>query len=167
MKKRVMMALVTAILIGSSAMATEKGSYIALGYGSTTINETTKAAPIVEVGFKIGQTYKHVIASRLIFSGENDDWTDGKGNVGEFYYSLGYDLLKDTTLSAKIGYAFEDLGTSHKVTSYAGGVSYGVMAKYALSDSFDIVASYTHASLEYISLDYSVDVADVSLSYTF
>ena len=165
-KKIVTTLAATAILV-TGAMAKDAGGYIAAGYASTKIDSQSEAAPVVDFGAKFGHTYKQTVGFRIVFSGSNENWSDATGNIGEFYYTLGYEVLKDTTLSAKVGYAFEDIGKIRDTSVYATGITYGAVAKYALSESFDIVATYTHGSLSYESLDYTMDVADIGLSFTF
>ena len=164
---KIVTTLAAAALVTTQAVAKDVGAYITAGYASTKIASESKAAPVVDFGTKFGHTYKQTVGFRIVFSGPNDDWSNGTGNIGEIYYTLGYEVLKDTTLSAKVGYAFEDIGKIRDTSVYATGITYGAVAKYALSESFDIVASYTHGSLSYESLDYTMDIADVGLSFTF
>ena len=168
MKKRLLGVVTASMILTTGAMAAKSGTYIAAGYGSASIDGTTKAAPILDMGLQFGEKYKQTIATKFIFTGSNSNLNDGQGNIGEFYYSLGYDVYKDITLSAKLGYGFEELGTtSDGTTLYAGGVSYGAIAKYSISNSFETFASYTHMNLSGSGVNYSVDVADISVAYVF
>ncbi len=164
---KIMGILALSSALASSAMAKDMGGFLQVGYGSAKIASESTGAVVVDFGAKFGQTYKQSIGFRVVFSGENDDWNDGTGNVGEMYYTLGYEVFQDTTLAAKVGYAFEDIGQLKDSTAYATGITYGAVAKYALSDSFDIVATYTRGDLKFESIDHTYEVADVGISYTF
>ena len=164
---KIMGILALSSALASSAMAKDKGAFFQVGYGSAKIASKSAGAVVVDFGGKFGETYKQSVGWRIVFSGENDEWSDGTGNIGEFYYTLGYEVFKDTILSAKVGYAFEDIGKIRDTSVYATGITYGAVAKYALSESFDIVATYTHSSLSYESIDHTMDVADIGISYTF
>jgi len=83
------------------------------------------------------------------------------------YYSLGYEIFKDVVLSGKVGYGFQQLASNKSAATFSGGLSYGAMAKYSISDSFDIFASYTQISLSATGLDYPASIAAASVSYSF
>ena len=165
--QKIVTTLAAAAVVTTQATAKDTGAFIAAGYASTKIASESKAVPVFDFGAKFGRTYKQTLGFRVVFSGRNSDINDDLGNVGEVYYTLGYEMLKDTTLSAKVGYAFENIGKIRGTSVYATGITYGAVAKYALSESFDIVASYTHGSFSYESLEHTMDVADMGISYTF
>jgi hypothetical protein len=166
MKTKIVTLVAASMLFTGSLNASEK--FISAGFASANIDGTTSAAPVVDIGIKFGKTYKQKIGTRFIFVGENKDFSDGQGNLGDIYYSLGHDVYKNTTLSAKLGMEFQSLGTdSSGDTVYASGLSYGLVMSYEVSKSFDIGVSYTKSNLSYQSLSYDVDVIDASVSYSF
>lgn len=138
-----------------------------MGYASAKIASSSTGAVVIDFGGKFGRTFKQSIGTRIVFSGENDDWSDGTGNVGEVYYTLGYKIVKNTSLSTKIGYGFENFGSTRNETIYLTGFVYGVTAKYTLSDSLDLVATYTHGDLKFESIKHSYDVADIGIALVF
>lgn len=159
--------IVMCLLCSSFVAAKEKGGYFQVGYGAVKIGPRFIDSVVVDFGGRFGRTYKQSIGFRIFFSGENDNWSDGEGNIGEVYYMLGYEFLHYTTLSAKVGYAFEDIGSIHKTTAYATGWTYGVAARYALSEMLEVVLGYTHSRLRFESLVHDFDAADLGISYTF
>ncbi len=164
--KAPMIALIF-ILFTSGVSAKEKGGYFQVGYGSVKIASETSGAVVVDFGGKFGETYKQSIGFCILFCGENDDWSDGEGNVGEVYYALGYEIVDGMTVLAKVGYAFEDTGAVYGTTTYVSGITYGAIVKYALGDSFDVVATYTHGSLRFESIEHTIDAIDVGIAYIF
>jgi hypothetical protein len=170
MKTKIISLVVASMLLTSVANAGQ--GFIALGYGSANVDsETAQGGVTLEFGAKFGETFKQTIATKLIFIGENDDWSDGQGNLGDIYYSLGFELLPSTILSAKVGMGFQSLGSvgvgRNATEAYSIGLSYGAIATYELSEHFDISASYTQMDLSYMELDYKIDIMDVSIAYKF
>jgi len=168
MRKKILGAVLASLVLTSGAMASDGGVFLSAGYGSVSVDGNATAAPIVGLGARFGETFKQEIALEVAFTGSNSNTSSGQGNIGDAYYSLGYEIFKDVVLSGKVGYGFQQLSSdSQGNATYAGGLSYGAMAKYSISDSFDIFASYTQMSLSATGLDYPTSIAAASVSYSF
>ena len=169
MKTKIVSLVAASMLLAGSLQA--GSTFISAGYAGVNIDGVSSSGVLIDLGAKFGETFKQKIGTRYIFIGENDDLKDGQGNLGEVYYSLGFEVLSSTILSAKIGFGFESLGSvgtgSSKTTAYATGLSYGAGLTYEISDSFDIGLNYTKNDLSYLESNFSVDVMDASVSYKF
>lgn len=170
MKTKILSLVVASMLLTSAANAAQ--GFVGIGYGSASIDGSdSQAAGMLEFGTKFGEDFRHTIAMKYIFVAENDSWNNDAGSIGDIYYALGYEVLPSTVLSAKVGLGFQSLGTVRSgrstTSAYSLGVSYGAIATYEISDSFDISASYTQMNLSYTDLDYKLDSMDVSIAYKF
>ncbi len=169
MKTKIVSLVVASMLLAGALNAGEK--FISVGYASADMDGTTSSGVSLDIGAKFGETFRHTIGTKFIFLGENDDWSDGQGNLGDIYYSLGYEVLSDTVLAGKIGMGYQSLGTigtgENSTAAYAIGLSYGTSITYELSDSFDVGASYTKNDLSFDSVDYSVNVIEAHLAFKF
>ena len=169
MKTKIVSLVAASMLLAGSLNAGEK--FISVGYASADTNGVTSTGVSLDLGAKFGETFKHTIGTKFIFLGENDDWTDGQGNLGDIYYSLGYEVLPSTIVAGKVGMGYQSLGSvgtgQNSTAAYAIGLSYGASLTYELSDSFDVGASYTKNDLSFDSVDYSVDVIEAHLAFKF
>jgi len=170
MKTKIVSLVAASVLLTSSAVAGE--GFIGVGYGSVALDGSSAQSGVsVEFGATGGETFKHTIATKFVLVPQNDELGTETDGVGDVYYALGYEVLPDTIVSAKVGLGFQSVGTvgtgSNAETAYAIGLSYGAMATYRLSESFDVKASYSQMNLSYLELEYTAAVMDVSIAYRF
>ena len=169
MKTKLLSIVAASMLLSGVANAADK--FVAVGYSSANVDSASSSGAMLEFGVRGGENFKHTVAAKIAFTGENDDWRDGQGNIMEAYYALGYEVFDSAILSAKIGGAFQSLGNfrsgNESVSATSKGVSYGAIATYEINDYFDVSASYTQANLSYLELDYTMDVMDVSVAFKF
>ena len=161
-------ALAIATALSTAASANEK---VELGYSSVDSAGVSKSGVSVGYGFAFGETIKQAIGLKVAFVGENKDAKDDKGNIGDIYYNIGYEVLPNTTTYASVGYGFQSLGTigtgQNATTAYAGGMSVGAGIKYDFNKKFALDVSYKNYSLSYEALDYDAKVINAGLVYTF
>jgi hypothetical protein len=154
-----------------TASANAGGSFMSLGYANASVKGTSSSGASLDLGVKFGEKYKQKIATKYIFVGKNSNLSDGTGNILDFYYSLGYEVLPRTTLSAKIGYGFMDIGSigtgRNRLTVYADGLVYGVEAAYDLGKYFDVTLSYEKQAFSYSGISYDTDVIGGALLWKF
>ena len=170
MKMKLVSAVVASMVLASASMA-DANTYISVGYGNVSIDGTSTGSVTADLGFELGEKWKNRVGMQFAFSGENKDWSNGQGNLMDIYYALGYEVIQDVVISAKVGYGIQDLGStgsgSNSSSALAGGFAYGALAKYEINEYFDISTSYTHMNLNYLTLDYGADIVDVSLAVKF
>ncbi|MEA2091710.1 MAG: outer membrane beta-barrel protein [Campylobacterota bacterium] len=170
MKTKILSIAAATLLLSSSIFAAD--SFIALGYTSADIDGTSKGGVSLDMGVKFGESFKQAIGFEVAFLGEDNEMDEDAGNLGNIYYNLGYEVFEGFSPYASIGYAFQSIGnyrSSSGSTSsvYSAGLSYGAGINYEISESFDIGASYKVYNLEYLILDYSVNVANINVAYKF
>jgi len=168
--KTKIVGLVAATMLLASSLNAGQG-FMAVGYASADVDGVTSSGVSLDIGAKFGETFKQQIGTKFIFIGENKDWTDGQGNLLDIYYSLGYEVLPSTILSAKVGMGAQSLGsyrTSSGTQSVMSiGLAYGAILRYDISHHFSANVSYTQSNLAFDSLSYDMNVIDASLSYNF
>jgi hypothetical protein len=161
-------ALAIATVLSTTASANGK---VDVGYSSVDMVGTSKSGVSVGYGFTFGETIKQVIGLKVAFLGEDNDANEDKGNIGDFYYNIGYEVLSNTTAYASLGYGFQSLGTvgtgQNATTAYAGGMSTGAGIKYDFNKNFALDMSYKNYALSYEALDYDAKVINASIVYTF
>ena len=169
MKTKIVNLVAASMLLAGSLQAGE--SFIGLGYASADMDGVSGSGVVLDMGAKFGETFKQKFGVRYVFLGENKDLRDGQGNIGDIYYSLGFEVLSSTIISANVGYGFQSLGSvgtgSSKTTAYATGLSYGGSLTYEISKYFDVALNYTKNDLSYLESSYAVDIVDASVSYKF
>lgn len=161
-------ALAIATVLSTTASANGK---VDVGYSSVDMAGTSKSGVSVGYGFAFGETIKQAIGLKVAFLGEDNDANEDKGNIGDFYYNIGYEVLPNTTAYASLGYGFQSLGTvgtgQNATTAYAGGMSTGAGIKYDFNKNFALDMSYKNYALSYEALDYDAKVINASIVYTF
>ena len=163
MRTKLVSTVVASMLLVSSVSAAEK--FIGVGYANVDNEGSSSSGVSLDVGVKFGETFKQKIAMKYTLLGKDVN------NLGDIYYSLGYEVLPSTVLALNAGLGFESIGSigtgSSKTAAYAIGLCYGTSLTYEISKSFDISASYSKYDLSFETLHHKVDVMDISLSYSF
>jgi len=169
MKTKIISLVVASMLTVTAANAGQ--GIVSVGYASADMDGVTTTGVTMDIGAKFGETFKQRIGTKFIFLGENDDLNSDQGNMGDVYYSLGYEVLPSTIVSGKVGMGFQSIGSigtgSNRTAAYAIGLSYGGNLTYEISKHFDIGITYTKNDLSFDGIEYKVDVVDASVSYKF
>lgn len=154
-------------LLGTSASANGE---VNVGYTSASISGTTQSGASIGYGASFGETIKQTVGMKVAFLGKGNDANEDKGNIGDIYYNIGYEVLPSTVAYASVGYGFQSLGTvgtgSNSTTAYAGGLTSGAGIKYDINKKFALDLSYKNYALSYEALDYDAKVTNLSLVYT-
>ncbi len=66
---------------------------VEFGYVNADINGTKQSALSLGYGANFGETYKHSIGFKVLFLGDGNSASEDKGNIGDIYYNLGYQLF--------------------------------------------------------------------------
>lgn len=169
MKTKILSMLVATVLLTNSLNAGQ--GYMSAGYVSADIDGVSSTGVSMDFGAKFGKTLKQQIGIKYIFLGENDDLFIDTQNMGDIYYSLGYEILSSTIIAAKIGLGYQNIGSigtgSSQTAVYVTGLSYGATLTYEISKHFDVALSYTKSNLSFEELSYTANVMDASLAYKF
>jgi len=160
MKKKMLSFILISIVFIGKLYAGQ--GYIGLGYAVLDKDTKGNDGYLLDMGVLFGKKIKNRFGTEFTFT-QTSDFDEGLGNYIDFYYSLGYEVYRGVTLSANIGYAFEDIGSiqtgnNKEESIYATGMSYGVGAYYDFTHHVGI-------GLEYKKYDLSYDVASVSLDH--
>lgn len=126
-------------------------------------------------GLNIGYTYEWGENWKYAL-GVNITMADGKGEAGDaitFNAKVGKEIFTNTTAYGFVG--LTGMGTELKDSSNkdvaAGGVTYGVLINYAISNSYDIQFGYKGYDLEYtlnsVDKDIHINSSTLSLVYKF
>lgn len=170
MKTKLVSLVAASMLLTGVANATD--TFANIGYSSVSVDgENASSGAMVEFGVKAGENFKHTIATKFIYLEENEELSSAQGSILEFYYALGYEVLPSTILSAKVGAAFQQLGTvgtgANTTSAISRGLSYGAIATYEINEYLDVSASYTQSNSSYMELDYAMNMMDVSIGFKF
>jgi hypothetical protein len=159
------------VLILNSAFA--GAGFMDIGY----VNVSSDAAETqngvnLNFGAKFGESFKNRIGVEYVYVKNDNDSISGMGDI---YYTLGYEILKDFSIGANVGFGYEDVGTIRSGSSstdiIATGLTYGATAVYELNKNLELVAEYKKYDLsaEVFSqtIDYNRDVITVSIGFCF
>lgn len=159
--KRLVLGGAILATLSSSAFAGQGG--LILGYTSADIDGTSASGVSIGYGAYFGETYKQSIGLSIDYLGDNNSNNEEKGNMGNLYYTLGYEVLPDTVAYGTVGYGFQALGSS----AYASGLSTGIGMQYNMTKNIIIDASYKNFDLSYQDLDYDVKTTNISLVFKY
>lgn len=159
--KRLVLGGAILATLSSSAFAGQGG--LILGYTSADIDGTSANGVTIGYAGYFGETYKQSIGLSIDYLGENNDGNEEKGNMGNLYYTLGYEVLPDTVAYGTVGFGFQALGSS----TYASGLSTGIGMQYNMTKNIIIDASYKNFDLSYQDLDYDVKTTNISLVFKY
>lgn len=155
--------------LSSTAFAGQAG--VQVGYTSASMGGVSTSGVSIGYGAHFGETYKQSVGFSIDFLGKENDANEDKGNIGNFYYSLGYEVLPKTVVYGTVGYGMQSLGTvgtgSNKTSVYATGLSTGVGVEYNINKNFALDASYRNYALSHANLDYDIQTTNVSLVYKY
>lgn len=174
MKKQTKFLTSVALATILSTSATASENFVDIGYASATIDGVSQSGVSAGFGLNFGETIKQAVGVKFSFLGDGNEANEDRGNLGDIYYNLGYEVLPNTIAYGSVGYGFQSLGSSSSSSSsssststYASGMSLGGGVKYNFGERFAIDASYKNYSLSYLTLDYDAKVTNVSLMYKF
>ncbi len=159
--KRLVLGGAILATLSSSAFAGQGG--LMAGYTSADIDGTSASGVSIGYGAYFGETYKQSIGLSIDYLGDNNSNNEEKGNMGNIYYTLGYEVLPDTVAYGTVGYGFQALGSS----AYASGLSTGIGMQYNMTKNIIIDASYKNFDLSYQDLDYDVKTTNISLVFKY
>ena len=166
---KILSGVALATILSTSMSASE--SFFDVGYASADVEGVSQSGASVGFGVNFGETLKQSFGLKVAFLGDGNEANEDRGNIGDIYYNLGYEVLPNTIAYASVGYGFQSLGTvgtgQNATTAYSGGMSLGGGVKYNLGENFAVDASYKNYSLSYEALDYDAKVANLSLVYRF
>jgi len=170
MKKIIQGLTVATLLVGSSAFA--GNGFLSVGYADVAREGGESQTGVsLNLGAKFGKSFKQRFGMEYIFVNSDDNGQATVGNSIDFYYTLGYEVYKDFTVGANVGYGFESIDTigsgSNQVDVYASGLSYGATLTYEISRHFEAIAEYKKYDLDYEGISFAKDVTTVSLGYVF
>jgi len=158
------------MLITSSVFA--GAGFMDIGYANVSSDTVeTQNGVNLNFGAKFGESFKNRIGIEYVYV-KNDNDISGMGDI---YYSLGYEVLKDLSIGVNVGFGFEDVGTIRSGSSstdiIATGLTYGATAVYELSNNLELVAEYKKYDLSAEvfdqTIDYNRDVITVSIGFCF
>ncbi|MEA3554458.1 MAG: outer membrane beta-barrel protein [Campylobacterota bacterium] len=161
LSKKLMLSGVLLATISSNSYAGQGA--LTAGYTSASSGGVSTSGVSVGYGAYFGDTYKQSIGFTIDFLGENNSYNEEKGNLGNIYYNLGYEILPDTIAYATIGYGFQALGSS----AYATGLSSGVGIQYEINKNFSIDAGYKNFDLSNQDLKYDIKTTNLSLVFKY
>lgn len=169
MKTKIVSMIAATVLLKSALNAGQ--GYISAGYANVNIEGVVSTGVSIDVGTQFGETFKQKLGTKYILVSGNDKHSNDKQNMGDIYYSLGFEVFPSTIIAANIGFAYQDIGSigtrNNKTTVYATGLSYGATLTYDIIKHFDVALCYTKSDLNYDTLNYTVDVIDASIAYKF
>jgi hypothetical protein len=169
--KKIQKLFFSSLIVANSAFA--GAGFMDVGYASVSSDTAeTQNGVNLNFGAKFGESFKNRIGVEYVYV-KNDN--DSIGGMGDVYYSLGYEILKDFSIGANVGFGFEDVGTIRSGSSstdiIATGLTYGATAVYELNKNFELVAEYKKYDLSAEvfnqTIDYNRDVITVSIGFCF
>jgi opacity protein-like surface antigen len=166
MKNKFLSIVAAVAVLSSSSFA---GIFLDVGYIMADSEGGAQSGVSFAYGAKFGETIKQTIGMEfgILSNAENNE----AGNIGNIYYNIGYEVLKDTVLYGSVGYGFQSLGStgtgSTRTEVMADGITYGGGLEYALTKHIFVDAGYRQYNLSCIYADYTLSVANVNLGYKF
>jgi hypothetical protein len=119
--------------------------------------------------YEWGEDWKYAL-------GANITMADDSGETGDaitFDAKIGKEIFTNTTAYGFVGLTGMGTGLKNSLNKdvAAGGVTYGVLINYAISDSYDLQFGYKGYDLEYtldsVDKDMHIDSSTISLVYKF
>jgi hypothetical protein len=168
MKKKIILAFITTLIISENIVADEyKVMSDGMSVGLQKIDMGGDADGILSYEFGIYKMMGNKIRYGWEWSGGfmNDDSSASSELIGDISGRLGYAPLFNLDIYGTLGYGVQTFGA---ITSAMGPV-YGLAVHYGISDNMGIALSYKKYNLdyEYFDIDYDSSAMGLKLNFTF
>jgi len=161
MIKKIIGSATLVAMLSVSAQAYGAERYLGIGYASANIGDTLNEGLSIDLGIKFGDKIKNRFGSELIQINKN--LNSGDGNIINFYYNIGYEVVEGLIPYVSMGYMFQSFSEI-----MSDGFSYGAGVEYEISKNFSLESSYKLSTLELpLGNKYDVSIMQVNLAYRF